>query len=117
MWRAGLARAGGDQSLDYVRVAGAVKVAGSEDEPAARAEQRPGRGIGEQHPRGAIDQHHAPLQTFKPGGRGIMVEIANPKLSMNSHGAVDVRQCGLEGKRLLLAYVIVLRGIGDADQS
>jgi len=36
-----------------------------------------------------------------------MVEIANPKLSMNSHGAVDVRQRGLEGKRLLLAYVIV----------
>jgi hypothetical protein len=30
-----------------------------------------------------------------------MVEIAHPKLKMNTNGAVEVRQRGLEGKRLL----------------
>ena len=103
--------------MDFVRPVAAVKAAGFDVEPVARTEQRPGRGIGEQHPRGTIDQHYAPLQTFKPGGRGIMVEIAQSKLSMNSHGAVDMGQRGLEGKRLLFAYVIVLRRIGDANQS
>ena len=61
--------------MNYVRAVGAVKAAAFEGKPAARTEQRPGRRIGEQHPRGAIDQHHTPLQALKPFRGGIMVEI------------------------------------------
>jgi hypothetical protein len=116
IWRVRLARAGGDQSLYCVRTIGAVKAAGFEGEPAARTEQRPRRRIGEQHPGGAIDQHHTPPQALKPFWGGIMVEIAHPKLTMNTNGAVDVRQRGLEGNRLLVGNVIVLGRISDTEQ-
>jgi len=89
IWRVDLARAGGDQSLYGVRVAGAVKAAGFEGECAARTEQHPGRRIGKQHPRGAIDQHHTPLQALEPFRGGIIVEIAHPKLSINANGTID----------------------------
>jgi len=82
----------------------------------ARTEQPPRRRIGKQHPRGAIDKHHTPLQALKPFGGGIMVEIAHPKFMMNANGAVDVRQRGLEDKHLLASYFIVPGCIGDGDQ-
>jgi hypothetical protein len=103
----GVALAGDDQSLQKsVRTVGAAKAAGLESEPAGRIEQRPGRRIGEHHPRGAIHQHHAPGQALKPVRRRVMVEIAQPKLTMDTNGAVDVRQRGLEGERLLASYFI-----------
>jgi len=112
----GVALAGDDQSLQKsVQIVRAAKAAGLESEPACRIEQRPGRRIGEHHPRGAIYQHHAPGQALKPVRRRVLVEIAQPKFTMDTNGAVDVRQRGLEDKLLLAGYFIFPGLIGNGD--
>ena len=87
-----------------IRVADTVKATGFDDEAATRTKPSAGSRIGEQHPRGAIDQQYAPLQVLKP------------VLAMNANGAVDVRQRGLEDIHLLSHYFIFPGCIGDADQ-
>jgi len=44
-----------------------------------------------------------------------MVEIAQPKLTMDTNGAVEVRHHGLEDKRLLASYFIAPGRVGNGD--
>jgi hypothetical protein len=102
--------------LYAIRVADSVKATSIDNEGATRTKQSAGSRIGEQHPRGDIDQQYAPLQVPKPVRRGIVVAIADPEFAMNANGAVDVRQRGLEDIHLLSHYFIFPGYMGDGDQ-
>src|ERR1700730_19217665 len=84
------ARAGGDQPLQCVRAVRAGEATALENEPFARFEHCPRRGIGEQHICRGVDQDGSLPQSLEPVRRGIVTQVKRPELAMDAHGARDV---------------------------